>query len=95
MTKSRFTAQYDRFLTQLKALRTQKGLLQSELAEKLGVPQQYVSRFETGETRMDIVQLWEYCNALGISFTAFCKKMDREFGQPSESSSSRKRPRRR
>lgn len=77
--KSRFTPHYARLLERLRALRTDRGVLQTELARKLGVPQQYVSRYESGETRMDIVQLWRYCRALGVSFTACCKSLDRDF----------------
>lgn len=77
--KSRFTPHYTSLLERLKALRTERGMLQIDLARKLGVPQQYISRYESGETRMDIVQLWRYCRALGVSFTAYCKSLDRDF----------------
>ena len=79
MTESRFTAQYDHFLAKLRVLRSRKGLMQTDMARRLGVPQQYISRFETGETRMDIVQLWQYCKALGVSFSGFCRQLDKEF----------------
>jgi DNA-binding XRE family transcriptional regulator len=77
--KSRFTPHYARLLERLRALRAERGVLQIELARKLGVPQQYVSRYESGETRMDVVQLWRYCRALGVSFTICCKSLDRDF----------------
>ena len=76
MRKSRFTPQYAEFLSLLRGIRTRKGVLQAELAERLGIPQQYISRFETGETRMDVVQLWEYCRALGVSFPNLCRRLD-------------------
>lgn len=81
MRKSRFTPQYARFLDRLKAIRAKKGLLQADLAERLGVPQQYISRFETGETRMDVAQLWRYCQALDVSFTRLCSQLGREFAE--------------
>ena len=83
--KSRFTPQYAHLLERLRALRADRGLLQAELARKLGVPQQYISRYESGEARMDIVQLWRYCRALGVSFTANCKILDRDFSLLGES----------
>lgn len=85
MRKSRFTPQYERFLERLRALRVQKGLLQTDLAERLGVPQQYISRFETGETRMDVAQLWHYCQALDVSFTSLCRQLDKDFAGAGES----------
>ena len=81
VTKSRFTAQYDRFLARIKALRSSRGIVQADLAKRLGVPQQYISRFETGETRMDVAQLWHYCRALGVSFPKVCRDLDREFAE--------------
>lgn len=85
MRKSRFTPHYARLLERLRALRIDRGVLQTELARRLDVPQQYVSRYESGETRMDIVQLWRYCRALGVSFTACCKGLDRDFSLLGES----------
>ena len=78
MRKSRFTPEYDCFLERLKQIRLKAGISQVDLADRLGVPQQYVSRFENGETRMDIAQLWFYCNAVGASFSDFCKKLERD-----------------
>ena len=77
--KSRFTPHYERLLERLRAIRAERGIHQTDLAKRLGVPQQYVSRYETGETRMDVVQLWRYCRALGVSFPKLCKQLDREF----------------
>ena len=79
MKKSRFSPQYARFLERLRALRADKALLQSDLAERLGIPQQYISRFETGETRMDVAQLWFFCEAVGVSFSTLCKQLDKDF----------------
>ncbi len=91
VTKSRFTAQYDRFLARIRALRSEKGTMQADLAERLGVPQQYISRWETGETRMDIVQVWRYCTALGVSFTKLCRELEREFADSNPGKRARRR----
>ena len=79
VTKPRFTPQYARIQERLRALRERKGIDQSELAKRMGVPQQYISRYEIGETRMDVVQLWLYCRALGASFTALCRQLEKDF----------------
>ena len=39
---------------------------QTALAKKLGEPQQYVSRYETGERRLDVVQYFEVASKLGF-----------------------------
>ena len=54
------------------------------MAERLGVPQQHTSRFENGETRMDVVQLWLYCRALGVSFSSLCEQLDKDFTEVGE-----------
>ena len=76
--KSRFTPEHECFLGRLKQIRLAAGLTQTDLAIRLGVPQQYVSRYENGETRMDVAQLWSYCKAVGVSFTEFCKSREGE-----------------
>ena len=83
--------QYELFLERLLALRTEKGLAQTEVAERLGVPQQYISRFEQGETRMDVVQLWRYCNAVGVSFGRFCAELGKVLSGPEPRRASRRR----
>ena len=87
MRKSRFTPQYARLLERLCALREKNGLRQADLADRLDIPQQYISRFENGETRMDVVQLWLYCRASGVSFTAFCRQLDKDFARAGRGSS--------
>lgn len=51
----------------LKWLRTRAELSQSELSRRTGIPQRYISRWETGKGR----PLWDdyvaFANALGVS----------------------------
>ncbi len=49
----------------IKTLRTQKGISQDELAEKLFVSRQTVSNYETGKTQPDIQMLIKISEALG------------------------------
>lgn len=48
-------------------LRQEAGLSQTELAQRLDVPRQIVSRIELGERRGDLVELDTICGALGVS----------------------------
>lgn len=41
----------------LKALRTDKKLSQAQVAEAMGVPQSFVSKYETGEPRLDFAEV--------------------------------------
>lgn len=37
-----------------------------ELADRLGRPQSFVSKFETGERRLDVTEYIDVCEALGL-----------------------------
>ena len=51
----------------LRAIRKEAGVSQTELATRLGVPQSFVSKVESGERRVDIVELRRICVALECS----------------------------
>lgn len=51
----------------IKKLRKEKGLTQTELAEKLNISFQAVSKWETGETLPDTGLLLDLCNELGTT----------------------------
>jgi transcriptional regulator with XRE-family HTH domain len=48
---------YNRFLERLKAARRRAGLTQAEVAQRLGRPQSFVSKCESGERRVDVIEL--------------------------------------
>jgi transcriptional regulator with XRE-family HTH domain len=64
----------------LREARLQAGLTQVQVAERLHRPQSYVSKYERGELRLDILELREVCEALGITLTAFARKLDKLLG---------------
>lgn len=47
----------ERFLARLKEARTEAGLTQAEVARRLGKPQSFVSKAETGERRLDFLEV--------------------------------------
>jgi transcriptional regulator with XRE-family HTH domain len=61
-----------RTLTELlRTYRERAGLRQVDVAEALGVPQSFVSKYESGERRLDLIELRQVCGALGISLIDF------------------------
>lgn len=67
MDKTVFSERGRRLARLLCELRQEAGLTQTELAERLDVPRQIISRMELGERRVDLVELDTICTALGIS----------------------------
>lgn len=52
---------------------TKCGLTQVQLAEKLGVPQSYVSKYERGERRLDYVEVRRICDRCGVNIEDFAQ----------------------
>jgi transcriptional regulator with XRE-family HTH domain len=53
---------YKRFLGRLRAARREAGLTQAQVARALGQTQSFVSKCESGERRVDIVELEGFSN---------------------------------
>lgn len=58
----------------LTEVRLAKGLLQSEVAEKLQKNQSFVSKYERGERRLDLPEFLELADALELDVTEFIEK---------------------
>ncbi|KSU53359.1 XRE family transcriptional regulator [Gordonia sp. SGD-V-85] len=50
----------------LRQWRVEAGFTQVQVAERLGEPQSFVSKYESGERRLDVIELKHICAALGI-----------------------------
>ena len=75
MPKSVHTAQYEQFRLFLIDARKRAGLSQAQLAIKLSRPQSFVSKFERGERRLDVVEFERVARALGIEPLRFLRKL--------------------
>jgi len=71
MSNSVYSSRYKEFLKQLKAARLEAGLTQSEVAALLNVPQSYVSKCESGERRVDVVELMDFAEVYQKSIMYF------------------------
>ena len=65
----------ERLLRLLRDVRTQAGLRQVDLAMSLGQPQSFVSKYEAGARRLDIVELEQICEACGTSLSTFVTRL--------------------
>jgi transcriptional regulator with XRE-family HTH domain len=70
LARASHDARYRSLIETLKAARRKAGITQIELAERLGTRQQFVSKVESGERRLDVVELVDMGRALGIDVAA-------------------------
>lgn len=66
MTDSVHTKRYKRLRELLIEARKSKGLSQMALAEELGRVQTFVSKYERGERRLDVVEFLDVASALSV-----------------------------
>lgn len=78
MRPSIYSERYQRFRVLLRDLRKEKGLTQVELAEALGQLQSYVSKYESGERRLDVVEFMDLCVALNVDPRAVLDRLMEE-----------------
>jgi transcriptional regulator with XRE-family HTH domain len=74
-SKSRRSNEYARFLKRLRAAREKAGLTQSAAARRLRRPQSFVSKCESGERRVDLVELAAFCRAYRLGIERFVKSL--------------------
>lgn len=57
MNKSVYSENYKNIIERLKSARLDVGLSQQDVANKLGKPQSYISKIESGERRLDVAEI--------------------------------------
>jgi transcriptional regulator with XRE-family HTH domain len=72
---------YAEFRELLVEKRKKAGLTQSGLAEKLSRPQSFVSKYENGERRLDLVEFLEIAVAVGFDPCSFIRELRRSSSQ--------------
>lgn len=65
MRKSIYTEQQAKLRARLRAERKKLGLTQEELAKKLGIYRTFVSKYERGERRLDVIEFFALAEAMG------------------------------
>ncbi len=58
----------------LRQVRLDADLTQAQLAQQIGQSQSYVSKYESGEQRLDLIELEAICKAVGIKLTQFVER---------------------
>lgn len=73
MDEKQYSLRYQVGLELLRSLREKAGLRQSDLADRLGVRQNFVSKIENAERRLDFAELALWCDGLEIPLEEFVK----------------------
>jgi transcriptional regulator with XRE-family HTH domain len=72
--KTIYTTEYRALVVKLKDARMKQGLTQSEVAKRLGIGQSFISKIESGQYRLDILQLQEFAKLYNKPLTLFLKE---------------------
>jgi transcriptional regulator with XRE-family HTH domain len=72
MEKSIHTPEYAILCAELVSIRKSANLTQRDVARRLEVPPSWVAKVETGERRIDLVELCRFSSACEVDPTSFC-----------------------
>ena len=78
MGKTIHSADNERLLALLVERRKTAGLTQEALAQRLSKPQSFVSKYETGERRLDVIEFIDVASAIGFDPAALIRLLHRQ-----------------
>ena len=73
MSKSIHTKEYAYFVEKLRKARREAGLTQVQVAKRLGRPQSHISNIESGQQRVDVIELKRFAKLYGKDIIYFIK----------------------
>lgn len=76
MKKSLYERRQAAFTELLKGARNEAGLTQTALAKKLRRPQSYVSKYERGARRLDVIEFLEIARVIGFDPHELLRQLD-------------------
>lgn len=65
----------------VRTARRDANVTQTDLAERLGVDQSYVSKYERAERRLDVIEVRAVCHALDLDFSKFIAAFEKALKQ--------------
>jgi transcriptional regulator with XRE-family HTH domain len=69
-----------RLVALLAEARRSAGMTQAELAKRLGRHQSFVSTYESGQRRVDVVEFASICEAVGVRPSVLLRRWERSTG---------------
>lgn len=80
LQKTVFSIAYGHFLVLLRRARVNAGLTQADAARRLKKPQSFISKCESGERRVDVVELIAFCRAYESDPIELLRRLERSLG---------------
>jgi transcriptional regulator with XRE-family HTH domain len=77
MKKKIYMAQRARLVGLLREMRIEANLTQVDLAVRIEKDQAYVSRYESGQRRLDVLEVREICQAIGSTLEEFVERLEK------------------
>ena len=75
-SSTEYEKSYNYFVERLKQARKEAGLTQLEVADRLETTQTYISKYERGALRLDIIQLLDFAKLYGKPITYFVEGIE-------------------
>lgn len=72
-----YVAQRSRLISLLRELRIEAGLTQVEVATRIERDQTFVSKYENGQRRLDVLEVREICQTVGTTLEEFVKRLEK------------------
>ena len=69
--------EYEALRLLLRQMRLELDLTQLDLAKLLNKPRYYVSRYEIGERRLDLIEVRHICQAMGVPLKNFLNRLEK------------------
>jgi len=76
MDREKWSTKQTDLFNAMKSLRLKEGFTQTQLAEKLQRPQSYISKYEKGERRLDLIEINEICKACNTTLVEFVSALN-------------------
>ena len=73
MPRAIYTKDHNAIVERLKTARLESGLGQIEVAKKLGKPQSFISKIESGERRLDVAEIRKFAGIYKKDISFFIK----------------------
>ena len=70
----------------LREVRLEADLRQQDLASRLGHHQSFVSKYESGERRLGVLEVREVCTALGMTLGEFIVRLETALAEDADAS---------